>query len=165
MDKKLFQNLIEILDKEIKAYSRLKELFIEKKEALKQSKPDDLGVLDNQILALNNKIIKLNNSRKDIAEELIDREANMSQFIELAEREAPEYIEALEERKVKICNIIPELTLLNNQNVELLKHGIIISNKMLETIINAFAPQGCFYNGAGKTDTHDINMWTINEEI
>lgn len=165
MDKKLFQNLIEILDKEIKAYSRLKELFIEKKEALKQSKPDDLGVLDNQILALNNKIIKLNNSRKDIAEELIDREANMSQFIELAERVAPEYIEALKERKVKICNIIPELTLLNNQNVELLKHGIIISNKMLETIINAFAPQGCFYNGAGKTDTHDINMWTINEEI
>ena len=74
-------------------------------------------------------------------------------------------IEALKEKKVKICKLISELALLNNQNVELLKHGIIISNKMLETVINAFAPQGCFYNGAGKTDTHDVDMWTINEEI
>ncbi len=165
MDKKLFQNLLDTLDKEIQAYSKLKEFFEEKKEVLKNSKPDDLGVLDNQILALNNQIMTLNDSRKNIAEQLLDREANMSQFIELAEKEAPEYVNALRERKVKICNIIPELTLLNNQNVELLKHGIIISNKMLETIINAFAPQGCNYNGAGKTDTHDVDMWTINEEI
>ncbi len=165
MDKKLFQSLTEILDKEISAYSKLKELFELKRETLKKSKPDDLGVLDNQILALNNKIVKLNNSRKDIAEKLISREANMSQFIELASKEAPEFVNTLSEKKVKICNIIEELTLLNNQNVELLKHGMIISNKMLETIINAFAPQGSLYNGAGKTDTHDINMWTINEEI
>ena len=89
----------------------------------------------------------------------------MSQFIELAEEQAPEFVDALKEKKIKICKIIPELTLLNNQNVELLKHGIIISNKMLETVVNAFAPQGSFYNGAGKTDTHDVDMWTINEEI
>lgn len=164
-DKKFFQNLIEILDKEIKAYTNLKELFEEKKETLKNSKPDDLGVLDSKILALNNQIMKLDGSRKELALEKFGEDANMSRFIELAEREAPEYVNALQDRKVKICNIIPELTLLNNQNVELLKHGIIISNKMLETIINAFAPQGCNYNGAGKTDTHDVDMWTINEEI
>lgn len=161
-----FYNLISILDKEIKAYTLLKELFEEKKETLKQSKPDDLGVLDNKILALNNKILKLNNSRKSLALEITgDEEANMSKFIEVSEDKAPEFVEALKERKVKICKIIPELTLLNNQNVELLKHGIIISNKMLETIVDAFAPQGCLYNGAGKTDTHENDMWTINEEI
>ena len=49
--------------------------------------------------------------------------------------------------------------------MELLKHGIIITNKMLETVIDAFAPQGSYYNGAGKTDTRDIHMWTISEEI
>ena len=162
---KYFQNLIEILDKEINAYSKLKELFEEKKEVLKRAKPDDLGLLDNKILALNNEIVKLNNSRKSLASQMLDENANMSQFIELARQEAPEYAEPLERRKVKICKIIPELTLLNNQNVELLKHGIIISNKMLETIIEAFAPQGCNYNGAGKTDTHEYNMWNINEEV
>ena len=162
---KYFQNLIEILDKEINAYSKLKELFEEKKEVLKRAKPDDLGLLDNKILALNNEIVKLNNSRKSLASQMLDENANMSQFIELARQEAPEYAEPLERRKVKICKIIPELTLLNNQNVELLKHGIIISNKMLETIIEAFAPQGCNYNGAGKTDTHEYDMWTINEEV
>ncbi len=165
MDKKLFQNLIEILDKIIDAYTELKSLFEEKKETLKKAKPDDLGVLDNQILALNNKIIKLNNSRKDLAEKLLGQDGNMSALIELAEREAPNFTERLKEQKVKICKIIPELVLLNNQNVELLKHGIVMSNKMLETIINAFAPQGSNYNGAGKTDTHDIDMWTISEEV
>ncbi len=160
-----FQNLNDILDKEIKAYTKLKALFEEKRDSLKNAKPDDLGVLDNKILALNNQITKLNNARMDIAAELGNPEANMSWFIEKAQEQAPEYVDALKEKKVKICKIIPEITLLNNQNMELLKHGIIISNKMLESVINAFAPQGCFYNGAGKTDTHDVDMWTINEEI
>ena len=89
----------------------------------------------------------------------------MSEFIEFAKENVPEFVEQLEERKVKICKLIPEITLLNNQNVELLKHGIIITNKMLDTIIDAFAPQGSYYNGAGKQDTHDIEMWTISKEI
>ena len=162
---KYFHNLIEILDKELNAYTQLKELFEEKKEVLKHSKPDDLGVLDNKILALNNRILKLNDSRKELSESAFGENANMSRFIELAKENAPEYVNALTERKVKICKIIPELTLLNNQNVELLKHGVIMSNKMLETIIDAFAPQGCNYNGAGKTDMHDVDMWTVNKEI
>ena len=165
MDKKQFKNLIDVLDKIIVAYSNLKDLFEEKKETLKKSKPDDLGVLDNKILALNNEITKLNEERKNLAVEMLGKDTNMSGFIEFAAKEAPEYVDALTERKVKICKIIPELVLLNQQNVELLKHGIIISNKMLETIIDAFAPQGCNYNGAGKTDTHEYDMWTINEEV
>jgi flagellar biosynthesis/type III secretory pathway chaperone len=165
MDKTLFQKLISVLDKEILAYTNLKELFAEKREILKRAKSDDLGVLDNKILALNNNIGELNKSRQEIAQKLLGKDANMSEFIEFAQAEAPEFVEQLTERKVKICNIIPEITLLNNQNVELLKHGIIITNKMLETIIDAFAPQGSYYNGAGKTDTHDVDMWTISKEI
>ncbi len=165
MDKKQFQKLIEILDEEIREYTNLKDLFAEKRELLKKSKSDDLGVLDNKILALNEKITKLNKSRETLAQELTGKNCNMSEFIEFAQEHAPEYMKPLEERKVKICNIIPEITLLNNQNVELLKHGIIITNKMLETIIDAFAPQGSYYNETGKTDTHDVDMWTISKEI
>lgn len=36
MDKKLFQNLIDLLDEEINAYSKMKEYFSEKKEILKK---------------------------------------------------------------------------------------------------------------------------------
>ena len=166
MDKKtLFKNLIKILDKELKAYENLVILFEEKKEILKKSKSDELGVVDNKILATNAEIVKLNDSRKNTSEQLLGKDGCMSDFIELSKSEAPEYTEALETRKVKICNNIDKLMLLNNQNVELMKHGIVITNKMLETIVDAFAPQGSNYNGAGKTDTHDLNMWTINEEI
>ena len=160
------KNLISILDKEIEAYSKLKDLFEEKRDLLKKAKSDDLGVVDNKILAQNESIVKLNNMRKSLSMELLGKDGSMSDFIEFAEVHVPEQKEALLLRKVKICNNLDQLVLLNNQNVELIKHGIIITDKMLETIINAFAPQGSIYNGAGKTtDTHDLDMWTINEEI
>ena len=160
------KNLITILDKEIEAYTKLKDLFEEKKELLKKAKSDDLGVIDNKILAQNETIVKLNNARKNVSIELLNKDGSMSEFIDFADANLPEQKEALMLRKVKICNILDQLVLLNNQNVELIKHGIIITNKMLETIVNAFAPQGSIYNGAGKTtDTCNLDMWTINEQI
>ena len=160
------KKLISILDKGLEAYTQLRDLFQEKKELLKKAKSDDLGVVDNRILATNNTIVKLNKARQTLSVELIGKDGCMSDFIEFAENNSLDEKEALVLRKVKIFNIIEELTLLNNQNVELIKHGIVITNKMLETVVNAFAPQGSIYNGAGKTtDTRDLDMWTINEEI
>ena len=165
MYKQKFHNLLEILDELIRNYTDLMELFSEKREILKKAKPDELGVIDDRIIALNNGIMKTNKAKQKLSEEILGKDGNMSDFIEFAKENAPEFVDALSERKVKICNIIPKITLLNEQNVELLKHGIIISNKMLETVIDAFAPQGSYYNGDGKTDTHDVDMWTISEEI
>ena len=164
--KEKLRNLIKTLDKEIEAYTQLRDLFQEKKELLKKAKSDDLGVVDNKILAVNQTIVKLNNARKSLSLDLLNKDGSMSDFIEFAEVNQPDLKEELMLRKIKICNILDELVLLNNQNVELIKHGIIITNKMLETIVNVFAPQGSIYNGAGKTtDTHDLDMWTINEEV
>ena len=165
MDEILFRKLVTAIDKEIAAYEKLKELFEEKKELLKRAKSGDLNELDNRIIAQNNAIVKLNKSRQKLSVETTGKNCTMTEFIELLEDTDTEQKEELLLRKVKICKISDELVLLNNQNVELLKHGIIITNKMLETIIDAFAPQGSYYNGAGKTDTHEIDMWTINEEI
>lgn len=166
MYKEQFKNLIMIIDDELEAYTKLRDLFVEKKELLKKSKSDDLGIIDNKILALNSSIVKLNEKRKNLSIELLNKDASMSEFIEFAEINEVDVKDKLEDRKVKICKLFEELALLNNQNVELIKHGITITNKMLETIVDAFAPQGSIYNGAGKTtDTHELNMWTINEEI
>ena len=160
-----FKKLISILDKEQEAYEKLKELFEEKKSLLVKAKSDDLGVLDNKILAINDSIVKLNKQRQEASINLIGKDGCMSDFISFAEEHNPEFKEPLMSRKVKICNNIEQLALLNTQNVELISHGIEITNKMLETIVDAFAPQGSIYNEAGKTDTHDLNMWTVNEEI
>ena len=166
MYKDKFRKLIVLLDKEIEAYSKLKELFEEKRDLLKKAKSDDLGCVDNKILALNDSIVKLNEQRKMASIDLLGKDASMSDFISFAEEHQPDQKEALLLRKVKICNNFEQIALLNNQNVELIKHGMIITNKMLESIIDAFAPQGSNYNGSGKTtDTHDLNMWTINEEV
>ena len=120
MYKEQFRKLITILDEELEAYTKLKELFAEKKELLKKAKSDDLGVVDNKILAVNDAIVKLNTSRKNISMELIGKDGSMSDFIEFAEVNQPDQKEALLLRKVKICNNIEQLALLNNQNVELI---------------------------------------------
>lgn len=165
MTKENLKKLIRAIDKEILAYEKLKELFNSKKEVLKHAKTDELGIIDNQILAQHNIIVKLNKTRQDLSQEILGKDGSMSQFIEYAEQNCPELKDELVLRKDKICNISKQLMLLNNQNVELIKHGIIITDKMLETIIDAFAPQGSNYSKVGKTDTHDLDMWTINEEI
>ena len=165
MEKLEFRKLITTLDKEIEAYEVLKDLFTEKREILKKAQSSDLVEVDNRIIAQSNAITKLNKTRQKLSFDYTNKDCSMSDFIEIIGSENEQYKTELEDRKVKICNIIPEITLLNNQNVELLKHGIIISNKMLESIVDAFAPQGSYYNGAGKTDTHDLDMWTVNEEI
>ena len=164
--KEKFKKLIDLLDKEYEAYSKLKDLFEEKRDLLKKAKSDDLGVVDNKILALNDSIVKLNNARKNASVELIGKDGCMSDFISFAEVHQPDLKEALLLRKVNFCSKMGEISLLHQQNVELIQHGITITNKMLENIVNAFAPQGSIYNGAGKTtDTHELDMWTINEQI
>ena len=164
--KEKFKKLIDLLDKEYDAYSKLKELFEEKRDLLKKAKSDDLGVVDNKILALNDSIVKLNNARKNASVELIGKDGCMTDFISFAEVHQPELKEGLLLRKVNFCNKMGEISLLHKQNVELIQHGITITNKMLENIVNAFAPQGSIYNGAGKTtDTHELDMWTVNEQI
>ncbi len=165
MDKIEFKKLLAAIDDEITAYEGLKVLFEEKKELLKKSKSGDLVEVDNKIIAQNELIVKLNTARQKMSIEHFNKDCSMSDYIELLGEENESYKEALLLRKVKICNILDQLVLLNNQNVELLKHGITITNKMLETIVDAFAPQGSNYNETGKTDTHDLNMWTVNEEI
>jgi len=165
MYKEKFNKLLLVLDKEQEAYEELKELFEEKKALLIKAKSDDLGVVDNKILAVNDLIVKLNKQRQEAAIDLLGKDGCMSDFISFAEVNQPEFKEPLMLRKVKICNNYDEIVKLNNQNVELINHGIVMTNKMLETIVDVFAPQGSNYNGAGKTDKHDLNMWTVNEEI
>lgn len=165
MNKIEFKKLLTAIDEEISAYEELKPLFEEKKELLKKSKSGDLVEVDNKIIAQKELIVKLNEARQKLSIEHFNKDCSMSDYIELLGDQNDEYKEQLMLRKVKICNILDELTLLNNQNVELLKHGITITNKMLDIIVDAFAPQGSNYNEAGKTDTHDLNMWTVNEEI
>ena len=165
MEKLEFRKLITAIDREIEAYEVLKELFEEKREILKKAKSSDLVEVDNRIIAQSNSITKLNKARQQLSYDYTGKDCSMSDFIEIIGSENEQYKTELEDKKVKICNIFDELALLNNQNVELLKHGVVMTDKMLETIVDAFAPQGSNYNGAGKTDTHDLNMWTVNEEI
>ena len=160
-----FKQLVNILEQELDMSVQLKNLFEEKKEILKHSKTDELGIIDNKIIAQSNLISELEKSRKKISNILLGQDGCMSDYVKFSEENEPAYTDKLKDLNVKICNNSEQLVLLNHQNVELMNHGIIMTNKMLETIVNAFVPQGSNYNESGKTDSHDLDMWTVNEEI
>lgn len=164
-NKQEFTDLVVVIGKELEASIALKELFQAKKEILKKSKSEELVLIDDKIISQSDLIFRLEKERKKIANILINKDGGMSDYITFAEENCPNCVKRLQELKVKICNNSKELVLLNQQNMELMKHGIVMTNKMLETIVDAFAPQGSNYNESGKTDTHDLNMWTVNEEI
>jgi len=166
MSRELYKKLISILDKELVAYENMRLLFEEKRDILKKAKSGELVEVDSRIISQSQLIGKLNKTRESISEELLGKNGCMTDFIEKATEDFPEFADALTERKNIISEKVEKLLALNNQNVELMKHGIVITNKMLETIIDAFAPQGSIYDGTGKTtDNKDLNMWTVNEEI
>ena len=52
--------------------------------------------------------------------------------------------------KVKFNEVSKKITLLEQTNVELIKHGLTMSNKVLDIIIQACTPQSTGYDCHGK---------------
>jgi len=166
MKKEIFIELTEILDEEIKLYEQLRDLYLDKKKILIAAKPEDLGKIDEEIMVVYGNILNLDKKRTKLTEGLGIEEANMSKLIAYAEELDSELKEKLKKQKVKINEVSNELMLLNQRNVELIKHGLIITDRMLGTIVNAFAPKANLYDGTGKNlDNDSSNLSTVIEDV
>ena len=155
MDIEILENLSEILDTEIKSYEELRDLYIEKKKVLIAAKPEELAPIDEKIMTIYGNILNLDKKRTKISDKLGLDEVNMTNLIALVDGVSDELKEKFQTQKVKINEVSNELMLLNQRNVELIKHGLIISDRMLNTIVNAFTPQASLYDGSGKNKEND----------
>mgnify|MGYP004652105251 FL=1 len=166
MDEKFYRTVIQMLDDTITVYQELLDLYKEKKQALLTPKNNEiLRVVDEKILAHINTVKNVNEKREEFCKENDIDPAKISTLIEFASKDNKEFEEILSEQKVKINEVAQEIALIEKTNVELIKHGLIMSDKLLDIIISAAMPQTDNYDMHGKNiDTSELSISSIVED-
>lgn len=166
MEQQFYKTISQMLDDTIAVYQELLELYKEKKKVLLTPKNNDLlRSIDEKILAQVNSVKKVNEKRENFCKENEIEPSNISTLIELAQKENPEFEEILSKQKVKINEVAEEMALVEKTNVELIKHGLVMSDKLLDIIISAAVPQTDNYDMHGKNiDTSELSISSIVED-
>ena len=165
MDKQFFINISKMIDDAIIAYEELLGLYKEKKQAILKQDTNMLAFVDEKIVAQAKYLTNINKKREEYCKENDVAPVRITELIELAQKEYPEYEEVYETQKVKIREVADKIALIEKTNVELIRHSLAMSDKLLDIIISAAAPQTDNYDQHGKNvDTGDLNIGSIVEE-
>ena len=165
MENQFFRNISNMIDDAISGYEQLLELYLEKKQALIKSDKDMLAFVDEKIIAQVRFLTDLNNKREEYCKEIDIKPVKITELIELAKKEFPEFEEVYENQKVKIREVADKIALTENTNVELLKHNLTMSDKLLDIIVSAAMPQKDNYDMHGKNiDTSELSISSIVED-
>lgn len=165
MQNEIFKNLVNILDDEIKLYTEMRNLYTEKKEVLIKNNILELTKIDTKIIENYEKIKKIDILRLDAIKMIGEDINNMSSLIEAAEEKCPKFVLKLKEQQAKLNSLSSAISLLNLTNMELIKHGMVITDKKLNIIIEACAPKGTSYNVKGQEDDNNLEMSTIIKDV
>jgi seryl-tRNA synthetase len=164
MDDKFFKQLDVAIQEDIHALEDMLVLYKQKKEALIKGDKDNLVSVDEKLLEIVEHLKDLHKQRRQIFSQYGQEDKNLSQIIELAKSCSNPLSETFEGHKVKLNKVSEELSLLERSNVELLKHGLTMSDKLLNIITSALLPQTDNYDKHGKNvDTSNISISSIVE--
>lgn len=157
----------EVIDEEIQAYELLGELYTMKQSILVQGKSDALWDIDAQILSKTDKIKEINQKRKEIAKFLGNENLTMSDIIEKAKSANNVLADKLQTQKTKLQILAKSLTLQEDTNMTLVKHGLTMVGKTLDIIVSAIMPQvqGGQYNRSGKSIERDKSLISSVVEV
>lgn len=155
-----------LISEEIAEFNDLSNLYDEKKETLIKSKMDSLITIDNKIQEKALTIRNLEEKRKNVNEELgISINASISDYIELAHKNALSLENKLTSHKKELANLNKTIATKEKTNTELIKHGLKTVNKLIKIIVNS-ATKSTQYNNYGKnTKDEHIEISSIEEEV
>lgn len=165
MYEEIFKNIINILDKEIKLYTEMRNLYTEKREILVKNNILDLSKIDAKIIENYETIKKVDIQRLEEIKALGDNIPNMTELINKARELCPKYSLKLLEQQETLNSISSAISVLNLTNMKLIKHGMILTDKKLNIIIEACAPKGNSYTGEGKEEVNNLEMSTIVRDV
>ncbi len=165
MYEEIFKNLVEILDKEIKLYTEMRNLYTEKREVLVKNDIMALSKVDTKIIENYENIKKVDLLRLDAIKMLGEDVPSMTKLIELAEKTCRKYTSKLKEQQAKLNSLSSAISVLNLTNIKLIKHGMTITDKSLGIIIDACAPKGTSYSQNGKEESSNMEMSTIVTDV
>lgn len=150
----------EVVDEEILAYESLGDLYKIKQSILIQGKSDALWDIDAQIISQADNIKVLNKKRKEIAGYMGNEDLTMSEIIEKAKEANNTLADKLQKQKTKLNILSKSLTLQENTNMTLIKHGLTMVGKTLDIVISALLPQfqDGQYNNHGQSIPTDKSL-------
>jgi len=158
----------ELVDEEIQAYESLGDLYEIKQSILVQGKSDVLWDIDAQIISRADNIKELNKKRREIAKYIGNEDLTMSEIIEKAKKANNAVAGKLETQKTKLQILAKSLTLQEDTNMTLIKHGLTMVGKTLDIIVGALLPQvqGGQYNSSGQSVESDKSLISsVVEEV
>lgn len=131
----------DVVDEEIQAYESLGELYKTKQSILIQGKSDALWDIDTQIVSKAEDIKALNRKRQDVAKYLGDENLTMSEIIEKAKDANDSLVNTFETQKTKLNILAKSISLQEQTNMTLIKHGLVMVGKTLDIIVEALLPE------------------------
>jgi len=155
----------EAVDEEIKSFEAMEELYKLKQAVLVQGKSDILWDVDAKIVDRMKTIKNLDLKRKEIAKYLGSDNMSMSEAIAKAQANNDSIAEKLKAQQAKLNVLAGSISLYERTNMDLIKHGLIMTGKTLNIIVNALLPQSNQYNREGRNvENAKLPINSVNEE-
>jgi hypothetical protein len=155
----------EAVDEEIKSYEAMEELYKLKQAVLVQGKSDALWDVDAKIVSRMKTIKELDAQRKEIGKYLGSENLSMSEAIAKAQASNDTIAEKLKTQQTTLNILANSISLYERTNMDLIKHGLTMTGKTLNIIVNALLPQSNQYNKDGKNVKNEkIQISSIIEE-
>lgn len=165
MIKEQIQTLENIIDKEIDGYKNIEKLYTDKKEILISGKSTNLYDVDAKISDSYKKLHNAFEARQKLTKAMDIPTCSMTDIINKIKELDKTAAEKLESKKLEVNELAQRLYKLENTNMELLKHGMHVTNKTLEIIIKGLKPITNEYNQRGQNITKEqLEMSSIVEE-
>lgn len=159
------KTLENIIDKEIDGYKNIEKLYIDKKEILIHGKGTDLYEVDTKIIDTYKNINNLSETRKSITKSMNIPTFSLTDLINKIRTEDEVTAKKFEQKRDEVKELAQKIYKLEKINVELVKHGIYITNKTIEAMLKGVSISTKEYNNKGKNISNEqLEMSSIIEE-
>lgn len=148
--KQYLDNIEEILDQEIQAYTTLEKFVSDKTEIIMKNDVEALENLDIEIVQQTTKVANLARARQQqcIYVERID--LTFSELIQKALGVDEIQAQRFTEKKNRLESIIADIQKKNNINAKLIQNSLLLMNRTIDFVLKLFAPELDAYNQMGK---------------
>lgn len=162
---KQIKELENLIDKEIDGYKNIEKLYTDKKEILIKGKATDLYDVDAKIINTYKTISDLSEARKTVTKSLDIPTFSITDIINKIKNTDEQTAKKLEQKKAEVNELAKRIYKLEKINIELTKHGLLLTGKTIEAMLKGVTTVNNEYNAKGQNITDDrLKMSSIVEE-
>lgn len=154
-----------LISQEIAEINNLSKLYDDKKYSLIKLDLNSLSDVDNKINAQAKIIKNIEEKREIINKEIGLEKASMSDYIELAQKNALTIEKNLLNKKTIFQDLNKKIANQEKTNIELLKHGMGTTNKLIKIIVDGVMKSSQYNNYGKNVKDESIGISSIVEEV